>query len=46
MIKMIKGTIVALTLVALFLVMNGCGAVQGLGDDIKWIGQKGSEMIQ
>jgi predicted small secreted protein len=38
-----------LLVVALFIVvfsLVGCQTVQGLGEDIKWIGEKGSELVE
>jgi len=35
--------VIALTLVVFSLI--GCQTVQGLGEDIKWVGEKGAELV-
>ena len=42
---MVKKVILVLALVCVVLALLGCWTVQGLGEDIKWIGEKGSEIV-
>jgi len=43
---MLKRIILSAVLIALVIVLTGCNTVQGLGEDIKWTGQKGEEILQ
>jgi predicted small secreted protein len=42
---MLKRIILAAALIVLIFVLIGCNTVQGLGEDIKWTGQKGAEIL-
>jgi len=42
---MIKKILFVLVLVAVLLPMVGCNTVQGVGEDIKWVGRKTGEWI-
>ena len=43
---MLKKTCLVLLLVFIVFSLTGCGTVQGVGDDIKWVGEKGAEIIE
>ena len=43
---MLRKVILALLLASVMLAFCGCGTVQGIGDDIKWMGKTGSEIIE
>jgi predicted small secreted protein len=42
---MVRKVILVLALVCVVFSLVGCQTVQGLGEDIKWIGEKGSEIV-
>ena len=42
---MVRKVILILALVGVVFSLLGCQTVQGLGEDIKWIGEKGSEIV-
>ena len=44
--QMTRKLIITIVLVAVTLSLIGCGTVQGVGDDINWLGKKGSEIIE
>ena len=43
---MIKKLILVVALVALCFASLSCQTVQGMGDDIKWTGEKTAEMLE
>ena len=43
---MTRKLIITIVLVAVTLSLIGCGTVQGVGNDINWLGKKGSEIIE
>jgi predicted small secreted protein len=43
---MTRKLIITITLVVVTLSLIGCGTVQGIGDDINWLGKTGSEIIE
>lgn len=42
---MVRKVLLVLVLVGVVFSLVGCQTVQGLGEDIKWIGEKGSELV-
>ena len=42
---MVKKLLLALVLVAFVWLLVGCNTVQGIGEDITWIGRKGSQVV-
>ena len=42
---MVRRVILVLALVGVVFSLVGCQTIQGLGEDIKWIGEKGSELV-
>lgn len=44
--QMTRKLIITIMLVVVTLSLIGCGTVQGVGNDINWIGRKGSEIIE
>lgn len=42
---MVRKVLLLLALVGVVFSLLGCQTVQGLGEDIKWIGEKGSEIV-
>ena len=42
---MLKKTCLVLLLVLIVFSLTGCGTVQGMGEDIQWMGEKGAEVI-
>jgi predicted small secreted protein len=42
---MVRKVLLVLALVVLVFSLIGCQTVQGLGEDIKWVGEKGSELV-
>lgn len=38
--------VLALILLLVALALAGCQTVQGLGEDIKWTGEKGAEVLE
>lgn len=43
--KMVRKVLLVLVLVGVVFSLVGCQTIQGLGEDIKWIGEKGSELV-
>ena len=43
---MTRKLIITITLVVVTLSLIGCGTIQGVGNDINWLGQKGAEIIE
>jgi predicted small secreted protein len=43
--KMVRKVLLLLALVGVVFSLLGCQTVQGLGEDIKWIGEKGAEIV-
>ena len=43
---MVRKMLLAVVLIVVMFLLIGCQAVQGLGDDIKWTGEKGAEVLQ
>jgi predicted small secreted protein len=43
--KMVRKVILVFALVVVVFSLVGCQTIQGLGEDIKWIGEKGSEIV-
>jgi len=44
--QMTRKLIITITLIVVTLSLIGCGTVQGVGDDINWLGKKGAEIIE
>ncbi|MHC4640323.1 MAG: entericidin A/B family lipoprotein [Planctomycetota bacterium] len=42
---MVRKVLLLLALVGVVFSLLGCQTVQGLGEDIKWIGEKGAEIV-
>jgi len=42
---MVKKVLLAAALAVAFYVLTGCQTVQGLGEDIRWTGEKGAEVV-
>ena len=42
---MVRKVLLVLVLIGVVFSLLGCQTVQGLGEDIKWIGEKGSEFV-
>lgn len=42
---MIRRVLLVVALVIVVFSLVGCQTVQGLGEDIKWVGEKGSELV-
>ena len=43
---MIKKMLLVLALIVVMFSVIGCQTVQGLGEDIKWTGEKGAEVLE
>ena len=43
---MLKKVLLLFALIILGFSLIGCQTVQGLGEDIKWIGEKGAEVLE
>ena len=43
---MVRKVLLLLALIAVVFSLVGCQTVQGLGEDIKWIGEKGGEIVE
>jgi predicted small secreted protein len=43
---MVKKAFVVVALIIIVFSLAGCHTIQGLGEDIKWIGVKGEEIIE
>ena len=43
---MLKKTLLVIALVVVVFSSVGCQTVQGLGEDIKWTGEKGAEILE
>ena len=43
---MVKRILLTAFLTALIYSLTGCGTIQGIGDDINWVGQKGADLIE
>ena len=44
--KMVLKAFVVIALVIIVFSLVGCHTIQGLGDDFKWIGEKGEEIVE
>lgn len=44
--KMVRKVLLVLALVVVLLSLIGCQTVQGLGEDITWLGEKCSELVE
>ena len=44
--NMVKNAFVVVVLVIMVFSLVGCHTIQGLGEDIKWIGEKGEEIME
>jgi len=42
---MLRKALLTLVLAAVVLAVLGCQTVQGLGEDIKWTGEKGAQVV-
>ncbi len=40
-----RRAVLLISLIILLFALVGCNTVQGLGEDIKWTGEKGAEII-
>ncbi len=43
--KMVRKVFLVLALVVVVFSLIGCQTIQGLGEDIKWVGEKCSELV-
>jgi len=43
---MFKKVLLLLALIVLLFALTGCQTVQGLGGDVKWLGEKGAEILE
>ena len=43
---MVRKAFLVVALVIIVFSLAGCHTVQGLGEDIKWIGEKGKEIVE
>jgi len=43
--KMVRKILVVIALTVVVFSLIGCQTVQGLGEDIKWAGEKGAELV-
>jgi len=43
---MIKKMLLAVIITVLVFLLAGCQTVQGVGGDIKWMGEKGAEVLE
>jgi predicted small secreted protein len=43
---MVKRVLLLCALIVLTVSLIGCKTVQGLGEDIKWTGEKGAEILE
>jgi len=43
---MVKKTLLLVLLIVLMLSLIGCQTVKGIGSDIEWVGEKGTEVIE
>ena len=43
---MVKRILLLIVLIGFLFVLFGCQTVQGLGEDIKWTGEKGAEILE
>jgi len=43
---MLKKTLLVIALIVMVFSSVGCQTVQGLGEDIKWTGEKGAEVLE
>jgi len=43
---MLRKAILATVLLAVILWSSGCNTVQGVGEDITWVGEKGAEVFE
>jgi predicted small secreted protein len=43
--KMVKRTLLLVFLIIATFMLVGCQTIQGLGNDIKWVGEQGAEII-
>ena len=44
--KMVRKVFLVVALIVLIFSLIGCQTVQGLGEDIKWTGEKGAEILE
>lgn len=44
--KMVKRIGLLIVLMVLLISLAGCQTVQGVGEDIKWTGEKGAELLE
>jgi len=42
---MVRKALLAVVLIVMMFSLIGCQTVQGLGEDIKWTGEKGAEIL-
>ena len=43
---MVRKVLITIALVAVFLSLMGCQTVQGIGNDISWVGKKGQDIVE
>ena len=44
--KMVRKVLLVLALVVVVFSMVGCQTIQGLDENIKWMGKKGAELVE
>ncbi len=42
---MVRKALLAVVLIVMMFSLIGCQTVQGLGEDVKWVGEKGAEVL-
>lgn len=42
---MVRKALLAVVLIVMMVSLIGCQTVQGLGEDVKWVGEKGAEVL-
>jgi predicted small secreted protein len=45
-VKMVRKVLLLLALIAVVFSLVGCNTIQGLGEDIKWTGEKAAEIVE
>jgi predicted small secreted protein len=43
---MVRKVLLVLALVVVLFSLVGCQTIKGLGEDIKWVGEKASELVE
>lgn len=43
---MVRKVLLMVALIVAMFLLIGCQTVQGLGEDVKWVGEKGAEVLE